>query len=611
MDQQSRVLKYLRVFLTKIQQHLSIRLAFTLPFFIQTFIITSILGFILYRGSVSVADQALVVLNGRVLDQVQRQLAQELMKPIQFNQLNWNSFQSGFLSIGDASEREKYFVSHLKAYDNVAMAYIGLSDGSFYGARRNAKGQFQVVRNNASTGGASNYYDVNEQGEGTTFSEAFKNFDPRKRPWYQTAQKMNQPVLTGVYNHFVFKEPTITAARPLILDNQFIGVLGVDYLLTWLEADLTNFPVGENGAVFITDEQGFLVGTSENVPIFEEAEDGSFKLIKAINSESSLIVDAFSNREQDPVRKISEFKRDGFNYILSEKSFTEYGLDWKIFVVISKEDFVGPINTALVRTAIVMGISIFAYFFVAYYMAKGILRPILKLNQAAAALSQGKFIWVDDGERQDEVGQLIRGFNQMGKELTSLVSDLESQVDARTRELKEKNEILEQLSFVDGLTGIPNRRKFDEVLDFSFTAAMRSKSEIVLLMLDIDKFKAYNDTYGHHEGDLCLKAIAKVLKNQVKRSTDLVARYGGEEFAIILNNTDIHQGVVVASQIIEAVQALKIEHVKSEWGIVTISIGVAVLTPIVGVKMYALIELADQALYEAKNNGRNRYEMLG
>lgn len=611
MDGQKGQKNLFKKIMGMVQQRLSIRLAFTLPFFIQTFIITGILGWILYQGSITVADQALSVLNKRVLDQVQRQISQEMLKPIQLNQLNWNVYNSGELDLNDAIGRERYFVSHLKAYENVAMTYIGREDGSFYGARRTASGELQVVRNDKETQGASNYYTVDDSGKGTEFTEAFKNFDPRKRPWYQLAEKKGTPVLTSVYKHFVFKEPTITAARPIVEDGKIVGVMGVDYLLTWLATDLQEFPVGENGAVFITDDQGFLIGTSENIPIFKEDESGSFTLVKAVNSGSELISTAFSSRFEQTLDGHSEFKADQKHYILAEESFTDYGLNWRVFVAISKEDFLGPIDNAIKRTAIVIIVSIFIYFFIAYFMAKGVLRPILKLNQAASSLGQGKFQWVDDAERQDELGQLIRSFNAMGKEMTSLVSNLESQVESRTRELTEKNNILEQLSFIDGLTGIANRRKFDEVLDFSWAASIRSQSEIVLLMLDIDKFKPYNDTYGHHEGDLCLKEIAKVIKNQVKRNSDLAARYGGEEFGIILNNTDINFGISVANQIIEAVRTLKIEHVKSEWGVVTISVGIAVLTPTQNLKPHALIELADQALYQAKSSGRNRFEVLG
>lgn len=611
MAGQNRIRRLYKKCLGVIQQHLSIRLAFTLPFFIQTFIITGILGWILYQGSITVADQALSVLNKRVLDQVQRQISQEMLKPIQLNQLNWNVYNSGELDLEDSVGRERYFVSHLKAYENVAMTYIGRTDGSFYGARRTAAGEYQVVRNNQSTNGASLYYNVDVTGQGTSFSEAFKNYDPRKRPWYQLAEKQSKPVLTGVYKHFVFEEPTITAARPIIKDGKTIGVMGVDYLLTWLATDLQKFPVGENGSVFITDDQGFLIGTSENVPIFKADASGTFTLVKAVNSDSKLISTAFSSRYAQSGRGNSEFKINNLNYILAEESFTDYGLNWHIFVAISKADFLGPIDKAVQNTALVILISIFVYFFIAYFMAKGVLKPILKLNEAASSLGRGNFQWVDDAERQDELGQLIRSFNAMGSEMTSLVSDLESQVEARTKELTEKNNILEQLSFIDGLTGIPNRRKFDEVLEFSWSTCMRSSSDIVLLMLDIDKFKPFNDTYGHHEGDLCLKEIAKVIKNQVKRNSDLAARYGGEEFAIVLNNTDIHYGMIVANQIIEAVQALKIEHLKSEWGVVTISVGIAILTPTQNMKPHALIELADQALYQAKSCGRNRFEVLG
>lgn len=170
------------------------------------------------------------------------------------------------------------------------------------------------------------------------------------------------------------------------------------------------------------------------------------------------------------------------------------------------------------------------------------------------------------------------------------------------------NEELRRLSSQDGLTGIANRRLFDEFLDMIWRQSVRGSDKMSLLMIDIDFFKFYNDQYGHLAGDDCLRKVAAALHNQVGRASDFVARYGGEEFAVILPFTDQRGAVKVAERLRAAVERLRIEHSRSVTGFVTISLGVASVTPRLGDDPQALILAADKALYKAKENGRNRVE---
>lgn len=182
-----------------------------------------------------------------------------------------------------------------------------------------------------------------------------------------------------------------------------------------------------------------------------------------------------------------------------------------------------------------------------------------------------------------------------------------------TIELRKANDELQQLVNLDGLTHIANRRYFDIALHREWRHFRRSAPPLALLMIDIDYFKRFNDRYGHLAGDRCLRKIAKVLSDVVKRPRDLAARYGGEEFALILPETDRCGAVEIAKRAIEAVAALRIEHATSTTGsqYVSVSIGVAVATddPHKGSK--ALIDESDQALYLAKQAGRNRFWVAG
>ena len=173
--------------------------------------------------------------------------------------------------------------------------------------------------------------------------------------------------------------------------------------------------------------------------------------------------------------------------------------------------------------------------------------------------------------------------------------------------LKAQSDLLRSLAFIDGLTGVANRRRFDEALQAEWRSCRRSGSPLTLLMIDIDHFKRYNDHYGHQGGDVCLQAVAAALRQLFGRPHDLVARYGGEEFACLMPECDITAGLGKAEELRAAVAALGIPHTDSptaDW--LTLSIGVATAHPIDDTAPATLVTMADAALYTAKSNGRDR-----
>ena len=183
---------------------------------------------------------------------------------------------------------------------------------------------------------------------------------------------------------------------------------------------------------------------------------------------------------------------------------------------------------------------------------------------------------------------------------------------ARERELERLNQKLERLSSLDGLTGVANRRYFDHSLDQEWRRSARENRPLSLIMIDIDNFKAFNDTYGHQAGDDCLKQVAQTLTETLKRPGDFVARYGGEEFAVVLPNTDAQGASLMAEEMRARVAALGIPHAESKAGeMVTISLGVGGTAPKLGKEPAELVSIVDKALYEAKREGRNRVKEAG
>jgi diguanylate cyclase (GGDEF)-like protein len=174
-----------------------------------------------------------------------------------------------------------------------------------------------------------------------------------------------------------------------------------------------------------------------------------------------------------------------------------------------------------------------------------------------------------------------------------------------SEELRQTNQQLKMLASIDGLTGLANRRVLDEAFEKEWKRAIRLQTPLALLMVDIDHFKQFNDLYGHHTGDLCLKAVADILKTHLHRAQDLAARFGGEEFALLLPHTSLKDACDLAEKVRSAVFALSLRHDGSPFDCVTVSIGCSAATPAPGDSHIELLQSADSALYVAKQVGRN------
>jgi len=174
------------------------------------------------------------------------------------------------------------------------------------------------------------------------------------------------------------------------------------------------------------------------------------------------------------------------------------------------------------------------------------------------------------------------------------------------RALMEINAELQRLTHVDGLTGLSNRRYFDEYIDTQWKLAVRDATPLSLFMIDLDNFKRYNDTHGHLAGDEVLKAIAGALRASFARPTDLTARFGGEEFIVVLPRTPLDALPTLGARFLHNVAALNITHSASPFGVVSVSIGGASTIPAPGEEFMPLMQCADLALYDAKGAGKNR-----
>ncbi len=570
-------------------------------FLFSTYIITSL---VFYHNN-KIIKEVLLQLRNEMLNLVEYNLNNKLYEAMQLNSINSDFLKNEIFSLEDAKGRERYFYSLIKNFDDVAMTYIGLPSGEFYGARRNPDGTYNIVKNNKETKGNSEYYSINEKGEGLEKIQVFENFDPRLRPWYKTALNNNSMSFSSIYSHFVFKEPTLTASIPIYKNSELLGIFGVDFLMTWLNNILRNLPIGKNGQVFIIDENNNLVASTTGEDIFT-IKDGKSQNMKVEDSKNFLTKSVVLNYKEG----IDEIEINKNKYLVAKDTYLLNGIQWEIYTVILRDDFLGNMDLLILQAVLSILLLTFVFILMMLVITERIVKPILRLNDRAKQLTLGAYEKLPSVKEKNEIYELTESFNIMGEKLTNLLNHLAQEVRKRTQELEQKNKILKKYSYLDELMEIPNRRRFDEFIVEAMDLSSRNHRPIGLIMIDIDNFKGFNDTYGHIAGDNCLKKVGHIVKSSVKRKTDLVARYGGEELIVVLRELNYSRAIQIAEEIRKNIEDMKIENNKAPSGYVTISMGLvfgqisSTQTP------EELIELADELMYTAKKRGKNRLESM-
>jgi diguanylate cyclase (GGDEF)-like protein len=267
--------------------------------------------------------------------------------------------------------------------------------------------------------------------------------------------------------------------------------------------------------------------------------------------------------------------------------------DWSVVTFFSNNSLFNITNLLPLLIAVLSAFLVYVLFDT-ICMQRYVFKP---LNNLTKSLTASNFYISDifGCNRDDEIGVLAQTIQKMRDRLSTYNAEL-------LRAARER----ERLIRIDQLTDIPNRRSFDERLPLEWGRAIRVKTPISILILDLDHFKNYNDTYGHLQGDRALQAVAKMFMRELKRSGDIVARWGGEEFAILLSNTDFEGAMDVAERIREKVAVLPIPHIDGSNSKMTVSVGVNSIIPTVNNSLEDFIHNADMALYVAKREGRNR-----
>lgn len=283
-----------------------------------------------------------------------------------------------------------------------------------------------------------------------------------------------------------------------------------------------------------------------------------------------------------------------FNYYLQLKQSAKEAVEAHQAMVVNT--MIGLLVFALLMVALTI--------FMLLYIRRIIIQRLHQLYLAVNAHMEGDVVIIPH-EGRDEISLLGHAFEQFATaryKAESALRDAREETECANRQLQQVNEQLRELSEIDELTGIANRRALDRHIAHEYRRVQRHQSEFSLMMIDIDWFKEYNDQYGHPAGDRCLRLVAQCLSQQIRREGELVARYGGEEFCIVLPGVGEMDALACARRLQEAIYDLGLEHPR---GIVSLSIGIATSNQERSLSRTQLSEAADRALYQAKAEGRN------
>lgn len=295
------------------------------------------------------------------------------------------------------------------------------------------------------------------------------------------------------------------------------------------------------------------------------------------------------------------------NYIYKKEAWIEYIPELKWYVATSVyTDEVKETSQQLKRSIIIIGLAIlFLSFAVAVIFLQKLLKPIIDLARKAMLVSNGNYQVRAITTSNDEIGSLCKEFNQMVETIEDNIYNLDQKVKEKTRELEQSKNELKVLASTDPLTGIFNRRSFIDFSQHMLGQAKREKFAISLLMLDIDKFKRINDTWGHDVGDQVLKTLTSTLEGLLRKN-DLVCRYGGEEFVVLLPRTPLSGASVIADKIRQAIAQKGYKLSNGEMIYFSVSIGVTEVDVVNEIHLNLALKRSDIALYQAKAQGRNR-----
>ena len=412
--------------------------------------------------------------------------------------------------------------------------------------------------------------------------------DLSDRDYFMRARQAHDLIFSDFLLSKHDNEPVVMAAYPVSAvdpKSDLFIVAGVN--LDWMSKAMNDLSDRRGIMAFLLDSAGTVMAAPadlarlvghplDSVPALATA------VTRAINPEQPSGM--FSFPAPDGTRLTLSFSRIG-------------GTESRLVLIVDEARVAAGINHDIRNAYMQLGLVCLIVLLGALIAAETlIIRPIHKLVAVARRVGEGEWsVRASDSRLPPEFAPLARAFDRMA-----------SQLSERERELIASNDRLTVMASIDMLSGLANRRGFQSRLDFEWAKARQGDGELSLLMIDVDHFKLFNDTYGHPEGDACLSRIGETLNQIALATAGFAARYGGEEFCLLMPNTSRDQALEIGEMVRTTVQSLAILHATSSHQAVTVSVGVASLRPNAALNPNDLLEAADASLYVAKRQGRNR-----
>jgi len=353
--------------------------------------------------------------------------------------------------------------------------------------------------------------------------------------------------------------------------------------------------IGKTGYIYIFDSHRMIIHPNSNI-------DGKdFK--KLINpGKGTYIYDDLVKAAggSGVLRYKWDKPTDKGHYVYDKISWIRYVPSMDLYVVSSAyTDELESVSRSIHNQLLYLGIGVLLLtLLLSIMLLRYLLRPVEKLTHTASLIAEGNYRIRAPVDTNDEIGTLARNFNTM-------VDRLEEQIRTLDLKVKEKTEALQELAITDPLTKLFNRRYFAEVSSQMFSLAKRESEPLSVIMLDIDRFKTINDTYGHLNGDRVIEALADVVRS-TKRESDIACRYGGEEFVLLLPKTPLNGAVELAQRIRKAIESYSVASDTDETIQFTVSVGVSEADYMKDKSIESVTKRADDAMYQAKKEGRNR-----
>ncbi|MFM7190991.1 MAG: diguanylate cyclase domain-containing protein, partial [Microcystaceae cyanobacterium] len=515
-----------------------------------------------------------------------------------FNQSQASLLKQNWIANNDLEQLQGFLAAQLKAYPDLPYAAWATPQGNYIGIARGAQDTFQVEIAGQKTQWRYETYELTPQGRRGKLQKTFPFYDPRQRPWYQTAIQKKQATWTPVYLWFDQSQLALDAVLPVYnTQGQLLGVADTPLPLAQISQFLQQASLLKGSKSFIVERSGDLIASSTPETFLRREGQKVERLQVHTYGDRHL---ALASRVLSPkwLGNLQANYPQSFTIRDNHQRFFVYvftfqhgtAIDWLVYLMVPETAFIQPFQTMnnwiLIATLLIMGVGILLSFLLTRWIAT----PILDIHQASLAIASGNWHQRVKVSSSYELNNLAQAFNQMADQLKQAFAGLDYEI------------------YHDHLTQLPNRNYLNQFMAKMFREMSEQEDrEWAVIFMDIDDFKLINDSLGYLEGDELLKQASHRLRTCLA-SENILARFGGDEFVMILKNIRSHPEVI---QIVERVinQFRYPFHLENHRVSINISLGITFSS--LGYKHpQELLRDASIALFQAKKMGKNGYQIM-